>query len=191
MSFLVQQNGGDFSKVRKFFDEFVESIKSTEILRRIRREYGEFSLSLSLSLSVFVVAFHQTHLIPVKDRETDRQRDRQTERQTDRETDRQRDRQTERRMSLSLSLSLSRSFGISRREFDVSFFQERIETPPSNYYPIIIGGEEDREISSLVDDDERKGKRRRRRREKKIRLRFCRSPWSLPSLAKKARSPTQ
>jgi len=61
--FLVQQNGGDFSKVRKFFDEF--------------------SLSLSLSLSlVFVVAFHQTHLIPVKDRQTDRQKNRETDRQT-------------------------------------------------------------------------------------------------------------
>ena len=86
---MVQQNGRLF--------------KSTEILRRIRS--GEFSLSLSLSLSlVFVVAFHQTHLIPVKDRETERQ----TERQTDRR--------------MSLSLSLSRSFGISRREFDDSFF---------------------------------------------------------------------
>ena len=81
--------------------------KSTEILRRIRS--GEFSLSLSLSLSlVFVVAFHQTHLIPVKDRQTDRQADRQTQRQADRR--------------MSLSLSLSRSFGISRREFDVAFF---------------------------------------------------------------------
>ena len=68
LSFLVQQNGGDFSKVRKFVQ-------------------GD-SLSLSLSL-VFVVAFHQTHLIPVKDRQTDRQ--------------------TDRRMS-SLSLCLSVSF---------------------------------------------------------------------------------
>ena len=88
--FLVQQNGGDFSKVRK-----------------IRSGNSLFSLSLSLSLSlVFVVAFHQTHLIPVKDRQTDRNRE--TERQTDRR--------------MSLSLSLSRSFGISRREFDDSFF---------------------------------------------------------------------
>ena len=54
LSFLVQQNGGDFSKVRKFVQ-------------------GD-SLSLSLSL-VFVVAFHQTHLIPVKDKQTDRQTD--------------------------------------------------------------------------------------------------------------------
>ena len=68
LSFLVQQNGGDFSKVRKFFDEFVQG--------------NSLFLSLSLSL-VFVVAFHQTHLIPVKDR----QRDRKTERQRDRQTD--------------------------------------------------------------------------------------------------------
>ena len=68
---------------------------------------GILSFSLSLSL-VFVVAFHQTHLIPVKDRQTDRQKNRETERQTDRR--------------MSLSLSLSRSFGISRREFDDSFF---------------------------------------------------------------------
>ena len=87
LSFLVQQNGGDFSKVRKFVQ-------------------GD-SLSLSLPL-VFVVAFHQTHLIPVKDRQTDRKTDRQTQRQADRR--------------MSLSLSLSRSFGISRREFDVAFF---------------------------------------------------------------------
>ena len=81
--------------------------KSTEILRRIRS--GELILSFSLSLSlVFVVAFHQTHLIPVKDRQTDRQKNRETERQTDRR--------------MSLSLSLSRSFGISRREFVDSFF---------------------------------------------------------------------
>ena len=62
LSFLVQQNGGDFSKVRKFVQ-------------------GD-SLSLALSL-VFVVAFHQTHLIPVKDRQTDRQTDRHKGRQTD------------------------------------------------------------------------------------------------------------
>ena len=85
LSFLVQQNGGDFSKVRKFVQ-------------------GD-SLSLSLSL-VFVVAFHQTHLIPVKDRQTDRQTDTKAGRQT----------------YVSVSLSLSRSFGISRREFDVAFF---------------------------------------------------------------------
>ena len=89
---MVQQTG-DFSKVRKFFDEFVQG--------------NSLFLSLSLSL-VFVVAFHQTHLIPVKDRQTDRQKNRETERQTDRR--------------MSLSLSLSRSFGISRREFVDSFF---------------------------------------------------------------------
>ena len=80
-----------FQKYGKFFGEFVQG--------------NSLFLSLSLSLSlVFVVAFHQTHLIPVKDRETDRQ------------TERERDRR------MSLSLSLSRSFGISRREFDDSFF---------------------------------------------------------------------
>ena len=111
LSFLVQQNTGGG---RRF--------KSTEHSSTENSVRG-ISLSLSLSLSVFVVAFHQTHLIPVKDRQTDRQKNRETERQTDRR--------------MSLSLSLSRSFGISRREFDVSFFQERIETPPqllSNNY---------------------------------------------------------
>ena len=45
----------------------------------------------------------------------------QKNRQTDRQTD---------VCPLSLSVCLSRSFDISRREFDVAFFQERIETPP-------------------------------------------------------------
>ena len=97
--------------------------KITEILST-NSFIGEFSfslslspLSLSLSLSrVFVVAFHQTHLIPVKDRQTGRQTDRHKGRQTD----------------VCLCLSLSVSFVcISRREFDVAFFlRERIETPP-------------------------------------------------------------
>ena len=100
--------GGDVSKVRK-------------ILRRKIRFGGTLSLSLSLSLG-FCCRFSSNSSHPGK-------------RQTDRQSDRQTDRETERRMSL--SLSLSRSFGISRREFDVSFFQERIETPPqllSNNY---------------------------------------------------------
>jgi len=72
-------------------------------------------------------------------------------------TDRQTDRQTD-VCPLYLSVCLSRSFGISRREFDVAFFQERIEAPPPNYYPIIIGGEEDREISSLIETTREKKK---------------------------------
>ena len=71
LSFLVQQNTGGG---RRF--------KSTENSSTENSVRGN-SLSLSLSLSVFVVAFHQTHLIPVKDRQTDSQTDRQTERQRD------------------------------------------------------------------------------------------------------------
>jgi len=166
--FLVQQNGGDFSKVRKFFDEF--------------------SLSLSLSLSlVFVVAFHQTHLIPVKDRQTDRQRDRETDvclclslclvrlvsqdenlmtpfswerietplqllsnnwrRRPGKQTDRQTDRQT---YVLSVCLSVCLVRLVSQEENLMSPFSKRELRPPPNYYSIIIGGEEDREISSLI-----------------------------------------
>ena len=192
---------------------------------------GILSFSLSLSL-VFVVAFHQTHLIPVKDRQTDRKTERQRDRQTDvclclslclvrlvsqdenlmtpfswerietplqllsnnwrRRPEKQTDRQTDRQtyvLSLSLSVCLVRL--TSQEENLMSPFSKRELRPPPNYYPIIIGGEEDRGISTLVNDDERKGKQRRRRREKKIRLRSCRSPWSLATLAKKARSPTQ
>ena len=91
-SFLVQQNpGGWEATFQKYGNSSTNSFGGT--------------LSLSLSLSVFVVAFHQTHLIPVKDRERDREIERQTY------------------VSVSLSVSLSVSFVcISRREFDVSFF---------------------------------------------------------------------
>ena len=167
LSFLVQQNAGDFSKVRKFFDEFVRGI-----------------LSLSLSLSVFVVAFHQTHLIPVKDRQTDRrfvlslclsvslsltlclvrlvsqdgnlmspfsweriETPLQLSNYWRRRPGKQTDRQTDRRMSsLSLCLSVSFVWYLKKRIWCLLFPREKWDPPPPNY-PIIIGGEEDWEIS--------------------------------------------
>jgi len=119
LSFLVQQNAGDFSKVRKFFDEFVRGI-----------------LSLSLSLSVFVVAFHQTHLIPVKDRQTDR------------------------RFVLSLSVCLSVSLSLTLclvrlvsqdGNLMSPFSWERIETPLqlSNYWRRRPGKQTDRQTHVL------------------------------------------
>ena len=107
---------------------------------------GILSFSLSLSL-VFVVAFHQTHLIPVKDRQTDRKTERQRDRQTDRQTY---------VLSVSLSVCLVRS--VSQEENLMSPFSKRELRPPPNYYPIIIGGEEDREISSLIETTREKKK---------------------------------
>ena len=153
--FLVQQNGGDFSKVRKFFDEF----------------------SLSLSLSGFCCRFSSNSSHPGK-----RQRDRETDRQTDRQTyvsvslsvsfvwylktriwwllfperelrppsnyypiiggedreNRQTDRQTDRRMSsLSVCLSVSFVWYLKKRIWCRLFPRENWDPPPqllSNNY---------------------------------------------------------
>ena len=111
---MVQQTG-DFSKYGN---------SSTNV-------QGMVSLSLSLSL-VFVVAFHQTHLIS------------KTDRQTDRKTERQRDRQTD----VCLCLSVSFVWYLKTRICD-SFFLRRIETP-SNCYPIMAAktGKTDRQTDS-------------------------------------------